>query len=556
MRRLSLAMLGLLLAAPALAQDQVQRVTVPQDDPRVERWQQQLDEQVLKLIDAGHMAPWRVQPGETESYFYFTDPFELVLILSRAAPYMSPEVAEKAEAYLEQELQTYPPGLVSLLPYDEGTFREIYDLPAEDRTFRYRRWLWRSLNTRPRMMAFYALWNYAEAFDRWDTIERMYPQLVVLFDEQLTGRTNLLEEAVGLIGFARIAEHMGDAARTRRARSAAQHLISQAQQSSYEELDRRARDRYDADTRNQGGQPLTRPTQPALFHLVPETVRLLTDEQKQAAVRAAEGVIGRYPLWYIPLPPHGDPLFGENTSIAPDIKENVFLIKAMVEEAPTDELASYLDLPWLPVGDLYFIESLMALIESAGEGSWQDYAPGAPEQPRFDEQAVQWLRDDLQAARTAPWKISKTFPAPAGTLATPQPPEQGALPGTDAGAEMEWRDVRMSDAEVNLKETFEGDPTNAVVYAWTRVWAPQGTEAVLRLRNDDAMAAWVNGNEVFRDTEGLGWMPGYSRAPVRLREGWNTILLKVAQGEGNWTFGARLEEPGGAPLTGLKFATE
>jgi hypothetical protein len=536
---------------------EVQRVQLDRSVPAVVELCTRLDDQVSRLVAAGHMAPWRVQPGETESYFYFTDPYELVLILSRARPCLSPAVAAQAAEYLARHIAEYPVGLVALLPHDQGRFREVYDLPPEQRTFRYRRWLWRSLNTRPRMMAFYAMWAYADVFNQWAIIEQQYPQLVLLFEQQYGTRTNLLEEAVGLAAFARLATYMGDSARAERALAGAVELL--AQQSSVEEMNRRARIRYDANTKTQGGRAMFRPLLYPVVNITPESARFLAERHKDDIRRETEQMMRRWPLWYVPLPPHGDPLFGEGCSMAPDIRPNILLSRAMVLEDPLEELMRDLDIPALPVGDLFYIQTLTALIERAGSRAYSAYQP-----PRravafgpADEKRIEDLRQYLASIATAPWKISRPFPNPKNeSFDRPLDPETGAVPGTAAGDALGWRDLRMSDHSADLRQVIDGDATGVLAYAWTRVYSPRHVTGHLLLRNDDPLAAWVNGREVLRNREGLGWMPGEDRAPVTLEEGWNTVLLKLDQAGGGWVFSAKFVTPGGAPLEGLRFSTE
>lgn len=536
---------------------EIQQVQLPAGDAVVAKLRGQLDDQVLKLIAAGHMAPWRVQPGETESYFYFTDPFELILTFSWARPYMSDAVAAKAAEYLAKEVADYPVGPVALLPYDQGKFREAYELPADQRTFRYRRWVWRSVNTRPRMMAFYAMWAYAEAFKQWATVEQQYPQLVLLFDEQYNAKTNLLEEAVGLAAFARIATYMGDTERAARANSGALELLGK--QTSVAEMNTLAGVRYDANTKNQSGRAMVRPLIYPLVNVAPESARFLADRHKADIQRDVDRAMSRSPLWYVPLPPQGDQLFGEGCSMAPDIRPNIMLGRAMVLDDSVQNLVRDLDIPAIPVGDLFYMQTLTAIIERAGNRTFVAYQPpkraaafGPADRQRIDE-----LRSYLASLKTATWKISPSFPDPKKeNFDKPLDPEKGAVPGSAAANTIGWRDLKTDEYAGDLKSIFPDDPKEVLAYAWTRVYSPKRVDACVLLRNDDGFAAWVNGKEILRNGPGLGWMAGEHRAPVTLEQGWNPVLLKLDQVGGAWTFTAKFVSAGGAPLEGLKVSAE
>jgi len=555
-------LVALAAAAPvgqALAADYVGEISVNTavaNRPEASGWTARLNEEVAGLVEAGHMAPLRVQVGETESYFYFTDPFELVLTLSRARPYLNDDLAKKTRTYLRRELADYPPAWVSLLPPDEGRFRENYDLPSDQRTFRWRRWLWRSVNRRPRMMVFYALWAYAEAFDDWDYVEKNYRDLAILYQQELARKPSLVEEAAGLTGFARLARHVGDSQRARQAEATARRIFEKT--TDFRKLMKEALDRYDGDARNQGGRPLNRAIIHPLFNLVPETARFLADNHRGAVRRELENLTARYPLWYIPLPPHSEPLFGEGTSLGPDVKAVIFLGKAIVLGASPEELGKDLDIAWLPVGDLYYMQYLTAaLLDAAGGTTWKPYRQTEPEKPLYDESAIREMFLYLQSCESIGWKVSKALPDAGGEgLARAYPPEEGAVPGGPGAEEMNWQDIRFRNGSCDLRDLFGADAKGALAYAWMRLKCPEQTRARLYLRNRDGMAAWVNGKEILRDGEGLGWMPGEHMVKVTLRKGWNAVLLKLQQRDGDWRFSARFTASNGAPLEGLTFSTQ
>ena len=56
-------------------------------------------------------------------------------------------------------------------------------------------------------------------------------------------------------------------------------------------------------------------------------------------------------------------------------------------------------------------------------------------------------------------------------------------------------------------------------------------------------------------TENRGTQVDDDITPVRLKPGWNTLLLKIGNGGGAWGFTARLTDKQGMPVEGLRFAT-
>lgn len=77
---------------------------------------------------------------------------------------------------------------------------------------------------------------------------------------------------------------------------------------------------------------------------------------------------------------------------------------------------------------------------------------------------------------------------------------------------------------------------NVVGYAYTEVFCDREQDVSMAIAHDDAMAAWVNGEEVSRVTEisTSGAMLDQTVADVTLKKGVNRILLKIANGTSGW----------------------
>lgn len=93
-----------------------------------------------------------------------------------------------------------------------------------------------------------------------------------------------------------------------------------------------------------------------------------------------------------------------------------------------------------------------------------------------------------------------------------------------------------------------------VAYARTRVWAGEPRELVLELGTDDGVKLWVNGALVHARNAVRAAAPGQEKPRVRLRAGWNDLLVKITQNIMGWEFCAKFVEADGKPATGLRFA--
>lgn len=117
---------------------------------------------------------------------------------------------------------------------------------------------------------------------------------------------------------------------------------------------------------------------------------------------------------------------------------------------------------------------------------------------------------------------------------------------TTAGGEaLTWQPAGAGpDGQVRLNPLFR---PNEWVAAFARSWLYSTVErdATLWLGADDAHILWVNGEEVSRRQGRNISIADDMAVPVRLRSGWNAILLLVADLDGGWGFHLRVADPTG-----------
>ncbi len=155
------------------------------------------------------------------------------------------------------------------------------------------------------------------------------------------------------------------------------------------------------------------------------------------------------------------------------------------------------------------------------------------------------------------WNLIGPFDAPdMDYLATPYPPETEIdLAKSYAGkgnVPVGWRRVR-ADATgyVRLNELVTPN-VQAVVYALGWLSAPADMAAVMLVGSDDGVRVWINDRLVHSNPAYRGAYPDLDTIPVRLRKGWNKVMLKVLQGDGGWGYYARFADPDGK----LKWTTD
>lgn len=157
------------------------------------------------------------------------------------------------------------------------------------------------------------------------------------------------------------------------------------------------------------------------------------------------------------------------------------------------------------------------------------------------QQAQQVLRNQLGQV----WVVGPFGPGVNDTA----PPEKSPSPERPVsweGKTLPWRSLSArTDGWFNLKGTFAAN--NASVYALTYVRSPKEQQVDFKVGYDDAIKVLVNGEKVDRS----GRVQDDELIRARLQPGWNTLLLRVANGQGE--FGFRLSVAKGE---GLRFSLE
>lgn len=120
-----------------------------------------------------------------------------------------------------------------------------------------------------------------------------------------------------------------------------------------------------------------------------------------------------------------------------------------------------------------------------------------------------------------------------------------------------WRPVpleRLPRGEVEL-DTLMRPNDQALAYAVTYLHADAETPVALRLGSDEAVAVWVNRAEVLRADVRRPYRPDQQAVGVKLKAGWNEVLVMVADQTGDWRFRLRVSAPAGGPARGVRAAT-
>jgi len=157
--------------------------------------------------------------------------------------------------------------------------------------------------------------------------------------------------------------------------------------------------------------------------------------------------------------------------------------------------------------------------------------------------ATQWLvTGPFPNPQTVGTEYSPALDSIFGPETDPDPARQYLMPSGEATG---WRRVSAdTTGYVRLNPHFTPNDWVAA-YAQAFLYAPQAGPGVLLLGADDAHQLWVNG-ELVSSRQGRNIsVPDDMEVDVSLREGWNAVLLKVADLDGGWAFHLRAADPSG-----------
>lgn len=387
MRTATAILLGLLLAAPARAENVIVQggidrsapaikldakqageiidaipVLAPfkSDDPEAQRIAQKLDAHVAEFLAGWPWKPFHNVLGISGFETLFDHSDRVFYSVSLALPYVSEPTRAKAKVLLADLLTRHPPYAVPGLPF-EGRDREAYAVPDG-----YRRKTARDANS---AFGVYAFWLYthvtgdaAAGKSHWPAIQaRMQPLLAQPYAFDPANRKYTKDEAqklngdlAGLIAFVRLARLNADPAAERQgAEKVAQLLEIRVN------LDRINTNVLEKTSTASKGLHIAKLAR--YCDLTPEVcLALVKHTDGLAAVRLSAFRKERN-AWYMAF---GERMIGGENYISPaHLSHALFNGAAMIERLDPPTLRSFIDIPWCK-GDLYFIEKCALALRS------------------------------------------------------------------------------------------------------------------------------------------------------------------------------------------------
>ena len=374
---------------------------------------QRLAQEITEIVDAGHLKPSYLHSGgitggnnyrNNDQYLnqYWHNPADIQLVLIRALPYLNSTLQTRVRTYLQNEFTNYNPSTYAHIGFGEGIQRDPWPYPPIDSVTRlfnppmtkqtssggFNGWGFPPSNV-------YAIWKYAQAglgnpntlFTQWGTRLRA----------PITANANNLNDSYltnyPLVANAYIAAYKGY---VELAKMAGQS--SSVWQPYQNELDRLLELRKNTLTAFPNWQNSPADSFRSYYrsiityynfaYMTPELADFLrtnaisndptcnVNDRLMVNCKDIQAILQKYqfiaPYW---MQAHNSETQGESAIQPYQQTHSMFQALARVKKASREELIKYLDTPIVPVGDLYYIDNLIAVLEANPSGPVTNTAP-------------------------------------------------------------------------------------------------------------------------------------------------------------------------------------
>jgi hypothetical protein len=338
------------------------QTTTNRRSAEIERVARKLDRHVNEFMGGWPWMPFHHTLGISGYEACFNHPDEMFYALSLALPVLSSNTSARVKAFLAQRLAELPPYSADGFDHRAGRAREAYDVPANLRL---------SGKGKARSaFGVYAFWAYVNATgdtgaarNHWSAIgRRVQPLLDAEYPFDITKKNYARDETemlngnlAALIATVRLAQTNADSVTEQKALARARQLF--AFRVNLERVNPKILDATDSTTKHLHAGKLARFC--SLTPEVGEAVRTLTDGCGAAHLKEFREARN---AWYLAF---GDRMIGgENYTNPLHFSRALFAGAVLVEQLPSEQIASFVDVPWCK-GDFYFIEKCALALGAA-----------------------------------------------------------------------------------------------------------------------------------------------------------------------------------------------
>jgi len=361
--------------------------------------QQRLANEIQKMLAAGHLRPGYADSGIPSGYLnmhgndavpgnhlgeYFHNPADTLYTLAVALPYLPATLQSQVKTYMQQEQASYPVDSIAHIGWKNGASREAFDDPPEMKSVFSQQMSNQVFNADPRSTiwypnfccwtgvnlgafpqdSFYGAWKYAQVFpDQARALfDKMKPKLEKagvnnsLTDDVLIKYPYILNQYIaGYRGYLELEKLAGDTT----------NITQSTQYGEYTHLLNLRINNFSKDAPIFPGENYNNNLSVArnFMFMMPELAEALRASKLTEVQQALNEYQTIEPYWFVT---RYDRTFNEAVFQPLYDTPALFQAKAWILKEPYSELVKYLDVPAFEKGDLFYIQNLVALLQSAG----------------------------------------------------------------------------------------------------------------------------------------------------------------------------------------------
>lgn len=332
-----------------------------------------LETEVQRIVDAGHLRPGYLSSGIFDSggnrtcgarlLDYWHNPSDTIYVLLRALPHLPAGLQSQVRSYLQNEFSQFPPHTYESVGWRDGAPREVFILPPEAEEDR--------ANAGPEIgvdnfkgwdfnpFVFYALWKYAQEFgDAASIYEASKSRLNALPSDEVLLEMPHVQSAfiAGYWGFLEL-ESLAGKPESSGVRADLNRLLEMRINQFSIELP----DLYFPATFSREAYCRSISIARNFMYLTPELASHLDAHAHSKVESAVQELTRMAPYWFVSW---SETAFAEGVINQYYDTQAIFQAKALILGESREQLSKYLDVPGFPVGDLFYINNLVALLEA------------------------------------------------------------------------------------------------------------------------------------------------------------------------------------------------
>ena len=340
-----------------------------------------LQDEVQRILDAGHLAPQHAYMGDEveEAYYLYAERGRVITTLAWAYPYLTTAQQSSARTYVANELSNanYAPWITTskYIPSATGARHEVF--PCQF-VWNWDRWISEDGQYRPTVATLYGLWLWAYRANDWTVVSNNWTAIKTGYSS-LSGQANIYGTMCAHIAMARMAQYMNDTTQ----RDAAINNLNTAfnDGKTFATIESRCSSQTTGYYRFMYRS--TRVTDGTyqgwmFLNLTPEVGRYLYDYVRTDTLARTDQGKSRYPLWYALEAQYAVCWTSqESIGIPSEMGGMVFPVERWVRQASADTLRTWLVSAPDGRGDCYWLENLVQGIEAYGTLAWTDVRNGS-----------------------------------------------------------------------------------------------------------------------------------------------------------------------------------